>query len=58
VHRSVAQAVCVLTGMGYTADGAMELIKVKHAVVDPDARHIQKRIRKLESQWKKNKLIK
>ena len=51
VHRSVAQATCVLIGMGYTADDAMQLIKEKRAVADPDARHIQSRIRKFESQW-------
>ncbi len=51
VHRSVAQAACVLIGMGYTADDAMQLIKEKRAVADPDARHIQTRIRKFESQW-------
>ena len=51
VHRSVAQAACVLIGMGYTADEAMQLIKEKRAVADPDARHIQKRIRKFESLW-------
>jgi protein-tyrosine phosphatase len=51
VHRSVAQAACVLIGMGYTADEAMELIKEKRAVADPDARHIHSRIRKFEQQW-------
>jgi protein-tyrosine phosphatase len=51
VHRSVAQAACVLIGMGYTADDAMELIKEKRAVADPDAGYIQKRIRKFENQW-------
>jgi hypothetical protein len=51
VHRSVAQAACVLIGMGYTAEDAMELIKEKRAVADPDAGYIQKRIRKFENQW-------
>jgi protein-tyrosine phosphatase len=51
VHRSVAQAACVLIGMGYTADDAMQLIKEKRAVADPDARHIQSRIRKFANQW-------
>ena len=55
VHRSVAQAACVLIGMGYTADDAMELIKEKRAVADPDARHIQRRIRKYEAYWLKAK---
>ena len=56
-HRSVAQAACVLIAMGYTADDAMQLIKEKRAVADPDAWHIQRRIRKFESQWQeKNNL--
>jgi protein-tyrosine phosphatase len=51
IHRSVAQAACVLIGMGYTADEAMQLIKEKRAVADPYARHIQSRIRKFEEYW-------
>ena len=51
MHRSVAQAACVLIGMGYTADDAMQLIKEKRAVADPDAGHIKKRIQKFEKQW-------
>jgi protein-tyrosine phosphatase len=55
VHRSVAQATCVLIGMGYTADDAMQLIKEKRAVADPDVVYIQKRIRKFESHWHNQK---
>ena len=56
-HRSVAQATCVLIAKDYTADDAMQLIKEKRAVADPDAWHIQRRIRKFESQWQaKNNL--
>ena len=51
VHRSVAQAACVLIGMGYAADEAMQLIKEKRAVADPEARHIRKRIEKFEPYW-------
>jgi protein-tyrosine phosphatase len=50
-HRSVAQAACVLIGMDYTADDAMQLIKEKRAVADPYAEYIQVRIKKFESQW-------
>ena len=50
-HRSVAQAACVLIAMGYTVDDAMQLIKEKRAVADPDVRHIQSRIRKFSNQW-------
>jgi hypothetical protein len=41
----------VLIGKGYTADDAMQLIKEKRSVADPDVGYIQKRIRKFESQW-------
>ena len=41
----------MLIGMGYTADDAMQLIKAKRALADPYVGYIQKRIRKLESQW-------
>lgn len=51
VHRSVAQAACVLIGMDYSADDAMALIKERRAVADPYAGYIQKRIRKFEKQW-------
>jgi protein-tyrosine phosphatase len=51
IHRSVAQAACVLIGMGYTADEAMQLIKENRAVADPYAWYIEKRIRKFERQW-------
>jgi len=50
VHRSVAQAACVLIGMGYSADEAMRLIKEKRAVADPYVPYIQKRIRKFAEQ--------
>jgi protein-tyrosine phosphatase len=51
IHRSVAQAACVLIGMGYTADEAMQMIKENRAVADPNAWYIEKRIRKFERQW-------
>jgi len=51
MHRSVAQAACVLIGMGYSADAAMQLIKEKRAVADPDVWYIQRRIRKFEKYW-------
>jgi len=51
VHRSVAMASCVLIGMGYTADNAMQLVKEQREVADPFAGYIQSRIRKFESDW-------
>jgi protein tyrosine phosphatase (PTP) superfamily phosphohydrolase (DUF442 family) len=51
VHRSVAMAACVLIGMGFSADDAMQLIKDKRSVADPYVWYIQRRIRKFEKQW-------
>lgn len=51
VHRSVAQAACVLIGMEYSAEDAMQRIKEKRAVADPDARHIRMRIYRFERYW-------
>ena len=51
VHRSVAQAACILIGKGYSTDESMNIIKAKRAVADPDAKHIQNRIRKFEHHW-------
>jgi len=50
-HRSVAMAACILVGMGYPADEAMNLIVEKRRVADPYAGHIQRQIRKFESYW-------
>jgi protein tyrosine phosphatase (PTP) superfamily phosphohydrolase (DUF442 family) len=51
VHRSVAQAACVLIGMGYNADDAMRLIHEKRTVADPYVGYIQKRIRLFAREW-------
>jgi len=55
VHRSVAMACCVLIGMGQTADEAMQLVKQKREVADPDAGYIQRRIYKFEQHWRRSK---
>jgi protein-tyrosine phosphatase len=52
VHRSVAMACCVLIGMGYTADEAMQLVSEQRRVADPFAGYIQSRIRQFESDWR------
>jgi len=54
VHRSVAMASCILIGMGYTADEAMQLISEKRAVADPYVGYIRKRIYKFERSWKRD----
>lgn len=50
-HRSVAMACCVLIGMGYTADAAMQLVDEQRAVADPHAPHIESQIRAFEADW-------
>jgi protein tyrosine phosphatase (PTP) superfamily phosphohydrolase (DUF442 family) len=51
VHRSVAMACCVLIGRGYSADDAVQLVKTKRAIADPDKWYIRRRIRKFETYW-------
>lgn len=58
VHRSVAMACCVLIGMGYTAEGAMQLVNKKRAAADPYAWHIRTRIYKFEDSWHTSQNIK
>jgi len=53
-HRSVAMAACILIGLGYTADDAMDLITAKREVADPHAPHIEKQIRKYERWWEQH----
>jgi len=53
-HRSVAMACCVLIGMGYSAEAAMQLVKERRLVADPYMGYIQKRILKFEDHWKNN----
>jgi len=54
VHRSVAMASCVLIGMGYTAEDAMQLIKEKRPVADPYVWYLRRRIEKFEREWVQN----
>ncbi len=51
VHRGVAMGACVLIGMGYRAEDAMQLIKSKRAAADPDIWYIRNRILKFETYW-------
>lgn len=51
-HRSVAMTACILIGLGYSSNEAMDLIAARRAVADPHARHIESRIRAFESQWR------
>ncbi len=51
-HRSVAMAACILVAMGMTSDEAMETIVAHRSVADPHARHIERRIRAFERDWR------
>jgi protein-tyrosine phosphatase len=51
IHRSVAMACCILIGKGYISSEAIALVKRQRAVADPEASHIQRRIRKFEQDW-------
>lgn len=50
-HRSVAMACCILVGLGFSSTDAMELIKSKRPIADPDAWYIRDRIMKFEEIW-------
>lgn len=50
-HRSVAMACCILIGLGYSSSDAMELVKNKRALADPDIWYIKARIQKFEQVW-------
>jgi protein-tyrosine phosphatase len=52
VHRSVAMACCVLIGMGYSAEDAMQLVESKREVADPRVWYIRARIEKFERSWR------
>jgi protein-tyrosine phosphatase len=52
-HRSVALAAAILIAQGYTAQAAMQLLRQKRAVADPQAWHIKRVIGKFERQWKR-----
>jgi protein-tyrosine phosphatase len=56
VHRSVAMACCVLIGMGYTSDEAMDLVSEQRQLANPYTGYIQSRIRKFETDWHRRRL--
>ena len=51
-HRSVAMGACILIAQGMDTLAAMELIKSRRAVADPDAFYIRPRILKFVKEWK------
>jgi protein tyrosine phosphatase (PTP) superfamily phosphohydrolase (DUF442 family) len=51
-HRGVAMGAAVLIAQGYDPREAMELIKSKRRVADPDVFYIRNRILRFARQWK------
>ncbi len=50
-HRSVAMAAAILIAQGLAPEGAMDLIKERRPVADPQAYHIRRRIITFARQW-------
>lgn len=50
-HRGVAMGACILIAQGMDAMSAMELIKSRRAVADPDAFYIRPRILRFVQEW-------
>jgi hypothetical protein len=44
-------ACCVLVGMGYTVEAAIDQVKAHREAADPEAWYIQNRIRKFSEGW-------
>lgn len=55
-HRSAAMAAAILISMGYSAKGAIEIIKRQRPSSDPNAWHIKRRIKKFERYWKNKEI--
>lgn len=51
---SVAMASCILISQGYSAEGAMQLVKERRPVADPYIWYIRRRIKKFEKYWHEN----
>ncbi len=50
-HRSVAMAAAILIAQGLAPEGAIDLIKERRPIADPDAYHIRKRILLFAKHW-------
>jgi len=54
VHRSVAMGAAILIAQGHDVDAAIQLIKSRRVVADPNLFYIHSRILRFASQWKAN----
>jgi hypothetical protein len=50
-HRGVAMGASILIALGYDPEEAMELIKMKRPIADPDVFYIQRRILRFARAW-------
>ena len=55
VHRSVAMASCILIARGLSSNEAMDLIKSKRSIAQPETSYIKSRIIKFEKYWNDKK---
>lgn len=50
-HRGVAMGAAILIALGHPPEAAMELIKARRPIADPDAFYIRSRILRFARQW-------
>ena len=50
-HRGVAMGASILIALGYDPDEAIELIKVRRPIADPDVFYIRRRILRFAHAW-------
>jgi dual specificity MAP kinase phosphatase len=51
IHRSVAMAAAILIAQGYSVEEAVQLLKARRAVADPDIWYIRRQIRRFAKLW-------
>ena len=54
VHRSVAMAATILIAQGHSVQGAIQLLKDRRPVADPDAWYIQRQIKRFARSWEEH----
>ena len=56
-HRAVAMGAAILIAQGYTPQAAMQLIRARRAIADPEIFYIRRRILTFAREWQKQKDI-
>lgn len=57
MHRSAAMATCILIGMGYDTEEAIQMVKDGRDIANPDKPHIRKQIDKFAAEWQSDQTI-